>query len=70
MKNEKLTKLGLLSYYGKLSDKERMKLKSYVAEKFELSYYTIDFKFRGKSNISAAELLALQPIIENELWRE
>jgi hypothetical protein len=66
---EDFTSLGLLAYYNELTMKERVKLKSYVALKFGLSYYTIDGKFRGRSNFSAAELLALQPIIEGELWK-
>ena len=67
---EEFTSLGLLSYYEKLTRKEKVRLKSYVASKFDLSYYTVDAKFRGNTNFSAAELLALQPIIESETWRQ
>ena len=67
-KSEDFTTLGLLSYYNELTLKDKVKLKSFVAQKFGLSYYTVDGKFRGKSNFSAAELLALQPIIEGETW--
>ena len=67
--NKEFTSLGLLSYYNELTMKDKVKLKSFVAQKFGLSYYTVDAKFRGKSNFSAAELLALQPIIEGEKWR-
>ncbi len=69
-KNKKITVVGLLSYYNGLTTKEKLKLKSYVAAVFELSFYTVDGKFRGNANFSAAELLALQPIIEGELWRQ
>ena len=69
-KKEEFTKLGLLSYYSGLTQKERVRLKNYVAQLFELSYYTVDAKFSGKTNISAAELLALQPVIEGETWRQ
>ena len=58
-----------MAYYNELTMKDKVKLKSFVAQKFGLSYYTVDAKFRGKSNFSAAELLALQPIIEGEKWR-
>lgn len=68
--HEELTSLGLLSYYGKLTQKEKVRLKNYVAQKFDLSYYTVDGKFRGKANFSAAELLAMQPIIQSETWRQ
>ena len=69
-KHEELTSLGLLSYYGKLTQKERVRMKNYVARKFDLSYYTVDGKFRGRTNFSAAELLALQPIVEGETWKQ
>ena len=68
--HEELTSLGLLSYYGKLTQKEKVRLKTFVARKFDLSYYTVDGKFRGKTNFSAAELLAMQPIVEDELWKQ
>ncbi len=68
--NKEFTSVGLLSYYKGLSLKEKVKLKSFVALKFNLSYYTVDGKFRGKTNFSAAELLALQPIMEQETWRK
>lgn len=69
-KEKEFTNVGLQSYYNGLDKKERQKLTSYVAMKFEKSYYTMDGKFRGNTNFSAAELLALQPIIRDELWRE
>lgn len=69
-KNEELTRLGLLSYYGNLTQKDKVRLKNYVAQKFDLSYYSVDAKFRGKANFSAAELLAMQPIVEGELWKQ
>ncbi len=65
---EDFTSVGLLSYYNSLTVKEKVKLKSFVSLKFNLSYYTVDAKFRGKTNFSAAELLALQPIIQDEQW--
>lgn len=68
--HEELTSLGLLSYYSGLTQKEKIRLKNFVARKFDLSYYTVDGKFRGKTNFSAAELLALQPIVEGETWRQ
>ena len=68
--HEELTRVGLLSYYGKLTQKEKVRLKNFVARKFDLSYYTVDGKFRGKTNFSAAELLAMQPIVEGETWRQ
>ena len=68
--SEELTSLGLLSYYNGLTQKEKVKLKNFVAIKFVLSYYTVDAKFHGKTRFSAAELLALQPIIEGETWKQ
>lgn len=68
-KSEELTRMGLQSYFDGLSQKDKDQLRSYVAMKFELSYLTVYGKFNGKSNFSAAELLALRPIIDGELWR-
>lgn len=67
---EKLTNLGLQTYHMNLSRKERVKLKNYVSAMFNISYYSTDGKFAGRQRFSPAELLALQPIIDNELWRQ
>ena len=69
-KREELTNVGLQAYAKSLSTAELMKLKTYVAMKFEKSYMTINDKFAGRRSFTAAELLALQPIIEQELWRQ
>lgn len=69
-KDEDFTSLGLMSYYNGLTRKEKVKLKSFIALKFGLSYYTVDGKFCGRSRFSTAELLALQPIISEELWKQ
>lgn len=68
--NKELTSMGLLSYFKELTSKDKVRFKNFVAFKFDLSIYTINAKFRGDTNFSAAELLALQPIIEGELWRQ
>ena len=68
--SEELTNVGLQAYAGKLSAAELMKLKTYVATKFGKSYITINDKFNGSRSFSTVELLALQPIIEQELWRQ
>lgn len=69
-KDKKITAVGLQSYYEGLTQKEKNKLRLFVAMKFNLNYLTVDGKFRGRTNFSAAELLALQPIIDGELWRQ
>ena len=38
--------------------------------KFGKSYITINDKFIGSRSFTAVELLALQSIIEQELWRQ
>lgn len=68
--SDKSTNLGLSSYYEELGQKEKVKLKKYISQLFELSYYTVDAKFGGRAKFSAAELLALQPVIEREVWRQ
>lgn len=69
-KKEEFTKVRLMSYYNNLTSKEKVKLKTFIAQLIDRSYYTVDGKFRGKSNFSAAELIALQPYISNESWRQ
>lgn len=67
---EKLTCMGLVAYHAGLSRKDRVKLKNYVAGLFELSYSVIDLRFTGRMHFTPAELLALQPVIEGETWRQ
>ena len=69
-KTEELTNVGLQSYVEKLDQKEQVKLKTYVALKFDKSYLTVNDKFSGRRQFTPAELLALQTIIDNELWRQ
>ena len=70
VKTEELTNVGLQSYTKELSNQEQVKLKTYVALKFNKSYMTINDKFAGRRQFTPAELLAIQTIIANELWRE
>ena len=67
---KELTNVGLQTYAKGLSAAEQMKLKTYVALKFGKSYITINDKFNGSRSFSTVELMALQPIIEQELWRQ
>lgn len=67
---EKLTNAGLQSYHKNLTRKERVKLKLYVASQFGISYFSADGKFAGRQQFSPAELLALQPIIDKETWKQ
>lgn len=67
---EKLTNVGLQAYHRQLSRKERVRLKNYVSMKFGISYFSTDGKFVGRQQFSPAELLALEPIIGNETWRQ
>lgn len=67
---EKLTSVGLVSYHASLVRKDRVKLKLYVSHLLQLSYYAVDGRFSGRQQFTTAELIALQPVIDNELWRE
>lgn len=69
-KTEELTNVGLQSYVKELSTQDLMKLKTYVASRFGKSYMTINDKFAGRRPFSATELLALEPIINQELWKQ
>lgn len=65
-----LTSVGLQTYHNGLGKKDRVKLKNYVSSLFGLSYSVIDGRFSGRKEFSAAELIALKPVIENELWKK
>lgn len=69
-KKKELTNMGLQSYIKELPNDEQMKLKTYVAVKFGKSYLTVNDKFSGRRQFTPAELLALQTIIYDELWRQ
>ncbi|MBO5058000.1 MAG: hypothetical protein J6C05_08875 [Prevotella sp.] len=69
-KEKDFTAVGLMSYYKELPQKDKNNLRMYVAMQFNLNYMTVDNKFKGRTKFSAAELLALQPIINNELWKK
>lgn len=69
-KDKKLTQLGLESYYQTLARGDRGKALLYVASYLGLSYNSVQGKFTGKQKFTNAELIALQPIIEGELWRQ
>lgn len=69
-KKEELTNVGLQSYVKELGTQDQIKLKTYVAFKFGKSYMTVNDKFSGRRPFSPAELLALQPIISQELWKQ
>lgn len=69
-KREELTNLGLQSYVKKLDTQEQIQLKTYIAIRFGKSYITINDKINGRTKFSRVELLALQPIIEGETWRQ
>lgn len=67
---EELTNLGLQSYVKELDAQEQIQLKTFIAMRFGKSYITINDKFNGRTKFSQVELLALQPIIDGETWRQ
>lgn len=69
-KTEELTNVGLQSYVKNLDQQDQRKLKTYVALKFDKSYLTVNDKFSGRRQFTPAELLALETIIDNELWKQ
>ena len=69
-KTEELTNVGLQSYVKNLDQQDQRKLKAYVALKFDKSYLTVNDKFSGRRQFTPAELLALETIIDNELWKQ
>lgn len=69
-KMEELTNLGLQSYVKELDAQEQIRLKTFIAMRFGKSYITINDKFNGRTKFSRVELLALQPIINGETWRQ
>ena len=69
-KDGKLTQMGLESYYQTLGRGDRGKALLYVASFLGISYPSVQGKFTGKQKFSNAELIALQPVINEELWRQ
>ncbi len=67
---EKLTSMGLVAYHNELSEKDRVKLKNYVSMMLGLSYAVVHKRFIGGMDFSCAEIIALQPVIENESWKQ
>ena len=68
--NEKLTQVGLESYYEILGRGDRGRLLIFIASYLNISYYSVQNKFVGRTKFSVAELIALQPVINQELWRQ
>jgi len=68
--SKELTNVGLQSYVKNLDQHEQIKLKTYVAIRFSKSYLTVNDKFAGRRLFTPAELLALQTIIDKELWKQ
>lgn len=69
--NQKLTNVGLQTYYDQLPVGERGKLIVYIINKLGMSYATWQGKFIGKrQKFTIAELIALEPIINEEQWRQ
>lgn len=67
---QKLTHVGLVTYYKKLAKNERQQLKSYVAWFLHLSSNAVDNRMYERTQWSTAELIALQDVIDNEKWRQ
>lgn len=68
--DEKLTQLGLESYYQGLSKGEKGKMLVYIAMYLGISYPSLQGKFTGKQKFTTAELIALQPVITDESWKQ
>lgn len=68
--DEKLTQVGLESYYQGLSKGEKGKVLVYIAMYLGISYPSLQGKFTGKQKFTTAELIALQPVIADESWRQ
>ena len=69
-KTKELKNVGIQSYVKGLSSQDQIKLKTYVALRFNKSYITVNDKFTGRRQFTPAELLAIQTIITNELWKQ
>ena len=67
---KKLTSMGLVDYHRELQRKERVKLINYTAVLFGLSASVVKRRFNGGMKFTNAELIALQPVIDQELWRQ
>ena len=68
-KKVEMTQVGLESYYQTLGRGERGRLLLYIAADLDISYTSVQGKFTGSQRFSVAELRALEPVINEELWR-
>ncbi len=66
---KKLTPVGLKAYRDGLVRVERVKLTNFIALELGISAFSVIGKFSGRQQWKPAELIAINTIIEKELWR-
>lgn len=56
-------------YYAKLSKKEKSQMLGYLITHYGFRYNTIQQKLTGKSDFNPRDMLVVQTVINEGLWR-
>ncbi len=56
-------------YYAKLSKKEKSQILGYLITHYGFRYNTIQQKLTGKSDFNPRDMLVVQTVINEDLWR-
>lgn len=56
-------------YYAKLSKKEKSQILGYLITHYGFRYNTIQQKLTGKSDFNPRDMLVVQTVINENLWR-
>ena len=56
-------------YYAKLSKKEKSQILGYLITHYGFRYNTIQQKSTGKSDFNPRDMLVVQTVINEDLWR-
>ena len=67
--SENLTDVGLQSYYKNLGKKEKSEFIKYLMVEFNYSYNSIQQKLTGKAGLNKRDLILIDHVIKNELWK-
>lgn len=67
--NENLTEVGLQAYYKGLGRKEKSELIRYLMVEFNYSYNSIQQKLTGKAGLNKRDLILIDHVIRNGLWK-
>lgn len=68
-KEAKKSAITINDYYAKLSKKEKSQILGYLITHYGFRYNTIQQKLTGKSDFNPRDMLVVQTVINEDLWR-